>query len=48
MKPEYREGPQALKNFEKTMAALFRAPKTVTTKKAVKKNPRKHRATSKG
>jgi hypothetical protein len=26
--PEYHEGPEALERFEKTMTALFRAPKT--------------------
>jgi hypothetical protein len=33
MKPEYHEGPEALERFGKTMTALFRAPKTVTTKR---------------
>jgi hypothetical protein len=28
MKPEYREGPKALKDFEQLAAALFKAPKT--------------------
>jgi hypothetical protein len=32
MKPESNEGPEALGRFGKTMIALFRAPKTVTTK----------------
>jgi hypothetical protein len=27
MKPEYHEGPEALKKFENTMTALFRAKK---------------------
>lgn len=48
MKPEYHEGPEALERFGKTMTALFRAPKTVTTKKAKKKPTRKHSKTSKG
>jgi len=48
MKPEYHEGPEALERFGKTMTALFRAPKTVTMKKAAKKKPRKQRTTSKG
>jgi hypothetical protein len=48
MKPEYHEGPEALKNFEKTMVALFRAPKTVTTKKETKKPTRKRKKASKG
>jgi hypothetical protein len=47
MKPEYHEGPEALERFGKTMTTLFRAPKTVTTKKAVKKKA-KRRTTSKG
>jgi hypothetical protein len=34
MKSEYREGPEALERFGKTMTALFPAPKTVVTKKA--------------
>lgn len=33
--PQYVEGPEARKNFEQTMTALFRAPKA---------NPRKQRA----
>jgi hypothetical protein len=37
MKPEYHEGPKALENFEKTMTALFRAPKTVTRKEETKR-----------
>jgi hypothetical protein len=36
-KPEYIEGPKARKKFERTMTALFRAPKTV----AVKQKPKK-------
>ena len=48
MKPEYHEGPKALENFEKTMTALFRAPKTVTTKKETKKKLPKRKTTSKG
>jgi hypothetical protein len=35
--PQYTEGPQARKNFENMMTALFRAPKA---------NPRKPRETS--
>jgi hypothetical protein len=46
MKPEYHEGQRALENFGKTMTALFRAPKTVTVKKTVKKKA-KRRTTSK-
>jgi hypothetical protein len=47
MKPEYHEGPEALDKFNKTLTVLFRAPKTVTTKKAAKKKA-KRRTTSKG
>ena len=28
MKPEYREGPKALKDFEQLATALFQVPKT--------------------
>jgi len=48
MKPEYHEGPEALKRFEQTMTTLFRAPKTVTTKKEMKRKARKRSAASKG
>jgi hypothetical protein len=48
MKHEYHEGPEALERFERTLTKLFRAPKTVTTKKAAKKKPRKRKETSKG
>lgn len=47
MKHEYHEGPEALDKFNKTLTAIFRAPKTVITKKAVKKKD-KRRTTSKG
>jgi len=33
MKPEYREGPKAKEEFEKTMTALFRAPKNIAKSK---------------
>jgi hypothetical protein len=46
--PEYIEGHEALKNFEKTMTALFRAPKTVTAKKETKKIAPKRKKASKG
>jgi len=36
-KTKYREGPKAREKFERTMTALFRAPKTV----AVKVKPKK-------
>jgi hypothetical protein len=48
MKHEYHEGPEALERFEKTMTALFRAPKTVTAKKETKKPTPKRRKASKG
>lgn len=32
MKPEYRKGAEARKNFEDTMSRLFRAPKLVNKK----------------
>ena len=35
--PEYKEGPQIREEFERTMTALFRAPKPVERKKAEKK-----------
>ena len=31
-RPEYVEGPEAQENFEQGMKALFKAPKTETTK----------------
>jgi len=37
MKKQFHEGPKARKKFERTMTALFRAPKTV----AVKQKPKK-------
>jgi hypothetical protein len=37
MKKQFDEGPKARKKFERTMTALFRAPKTV----AVKQKPKK-------
>ena len=46
-KAEYHEGPEALERFGKTMTALFRAPKTVTTKKETKKPTRKRSKNSK-
>jgi len=48
MKPEYHEGKEALERFGKTMTTLFRAPKTVNTKKETKKSTPKRRKTSKG
>jgi hypothetical protein len=46
--PEYHEGPEALEKFGKTMTALFRAPKTVSTKKETKKPVAKRKKASKG
>jgi len=34
--PEYREGPEAKEKFEKTMTALFQAPKPTTARKKSK------------
>jgi hypothetical protein len=48
MKPEYREGPEALEKFNQTMTTLFRAPKTVSTKKVTKKKAPKRKKSSKG
>jgi hypothetical protein len=36
VKPEYRIGAEARKNFEETMQKLFRVPKTAVTKKPKK------------
>ena len=42
-KPEYREGPQALENFEEGMKALFKVPKdsVVKAEKRKKKSSRR-------
>jgi hypothetical protein len=37
MKPEYREGVEARKNFEETMRRLFRVPKVEVRKPGLKK-----------
>jgi len=34
--PEYREGPEAKENFEKSMKILFQAPKAPTIRKTKK------------
>jgi hypothetical protein len=47
MKPEYHEGDEALAKFEKTVATLFSAPKTVATKQVKKKPSAKRKKTSK-
>jgi hypothetical protein len=39
--PEYREGPEALENFEKGMKALFNVPKDAVVKAEKKKGKRK-------
>lgn len=36
MKPEYREGEKVREEFERTMAALFRAPKPKERKQPTK------------
>ena len=45
MKPEYHEGPEALKRFEDGMKKLFQAPKP---KETPFKKPAKQPKTSKG
>jgi hypothetical protein len=47
MKPEYREGPEALERFGNTMTALFRVPKG-TVEKVPTKPKRTPKKTSKG
>jgi hypothetical protein len=50
-KPEYVEGPEALKNFERGMIALFKVPKTAIggRKKGRKLTaPRKKKRADKG
>lgn len=42
MKPEYKEGPEALRNFEAGMKALFKAPK-VEMASLKKKNAKQSR-----
>jgi hypothetical protein len=37
MKPEYRKGAEARKNFETTMTKLFRAPKPPKSERCPKK-----------
>lgn len=37
MKPEYKNGAEARKNFEETMTKLFRAPKPPKREKQTKK-----------
>jgi hypothetical protein len=37
MKPEYRQGEEVREEFERTMTALFRAPKPIERKTAKKK-----------
>jgi hypothetical protein len=42
MKPDYRDGAEARKNFEQTMQKLFRAPKPAkTAKPTAKADPKK-------
>lgn len=47
MKHQYREGPEALERFGKTMTALFRVPKTAVAKEPAKP-VRKVKKSSKG
>jgi hypothetical protein len=48
MKPEYREGREVREEFERTMTALFRAPKPTERKEPKKKaNKRKAKETDK-
>jgi hypothetical protein len=44
---EYREGPEAHKNFERTMIALFRAPKPKMKKKGKAVSSRKSKRADK-
>ncbi len=39
--PEYREGPEATRNFEEGMKALFNVPKDAVAKAVKKKGKRK-------
>lgn len=41
MKPEYRKGAEARKNFETTMKKLFRAPKQEALKPKPKVDPKR-------
>jgi hypothetical protein len=44
MKPEYQEGPKAKEEFERTMVALFQAPRTKSKepeKLSKKRKPKK-------
>jgi hypothetical protein len=44
---EYREGPEALKNFERFASAILQAPKTVVLeKRKIKKKAIKRRTSS--
>jgi len=38
--PEYKEGPEAMRNFEEGMKALFKVPKAKAVKAAKKKASR--------
>jgi len=51
MKPQYHEGPKAEEAFVQLGRALFRAPKTVLTKRspmAAKKKAVRHKPSGKG
>jgi hypothetical protein len=45
--PEYTEGPEAPRNFERTMLALFRAPKPKMKKKGKAVSSRKSKRADK-
>ena len=44
MKPEYNEGPEALKNFDEGMTKLFRAPKQIAQKEEPKPKAKRKKA----
>jgi len=46
--PEYREGPKAKQDFERTMVALFRVQKTTPIKKTAKPKKRTSRKSEHG
>jgi hypothetical protein len=47
MKPEYRTGTEARKNFDEGMAKLFRVPKSAVVEEKLKPKPKRKKA-SKG
>lgn len=48
MKHEYREGKEARETFDRSMTALFRAPKTISMSQPKKKKKRKLKASASG